>query len=132
ISALFTKIGASASQLFKGPGKTPPIGEFGIGVLSYFLISDRYEVYTRRAEHEPLGLAFPKSMLEGACAEPILAQRSEIGTTVKLPIKSHDLFDKLRQRFSFWFRHVEGLTALEVPNNLQITQGGLTRSVMGI
>jgi hypothetical protein len=134
IAGLFAKVGSTASQIARaGEKQYRAVGEFGIGALSYFLVSDQYRVHTRKAGHEAFALKFTSAMLDGRTqAQDTAATRTEVGTTIILFAKSPELFEKLRSRFSHWMRNVKGLSARVVPDNIALTQGGLTRSVRNI
>ena len=134
ITGLFAKVGSTAAQIAKaGEKQYRAVGEFGIGALSYFLVTDQYHVHTRKAGHKSFGLKFISAMLDGRTqAEDIPTTRSEIGTTIILFAKTAELFEKLSGRFSHWMRNVEGLRARVVPDNVELSQGGLTRSVRQI
>lgn len=130
LASLFSRVGASAAQV-KGDYK--PIGEFGIGALSYFLVADEYEIDTRKAESEPVALRFSKRMLNGETpATEITPARTDIGTTLKLSVASADLIDLCIRRFPHWMRSVDGLEAKILPENQDVDQGGLTRKVRTI
>jgi len=75
INALFSKIGASAADLFQKSSEEQykAVGEFGIGVLSYFLVSDKFELHTRRKSSDALALQFSKLMLDDEPARAYFA-----------------------------------------------------------
>jgi hypothetical protein len=134
LGRLFTKVGSTASQIASaGEKRYRAVGEFGIGALSYFLVSDQYEVHTRKPGHAALALKFTSAMLDGQThAQDLQATRTEVGTTIILFAKSPTVFEQLQKRFSHWMRNVKGLRARIVPDNTEIGQGGLTRSVRKI
>lgn len=130
LANLFSKVGASAAKL---KGDYRPVGEFGIGALSYFLVADEYEIHTRKAESEPVSLRFSKEMLDGETpATEITPTRADTGTTLKLRVSSEDLLQKCLSRFPHWMRSVDGLEAKILPGNQDVDQGGLTRKVRKI
>jgi hypothetical protein len=131
VADLFTKVGSTASQIARGGAQRyRAVGEFSIGALSYFLASDEYELHTRKEGQEPLGLAFMAAMLDGRSqARELSPARDEIGTTLILHAKSPDLFDLLRNKFSHWMRNVQGLRARLLPDDVDLSQGGLTREL---
>jgi hypothetical protein len=134
IATLFTKVGSTASRLARGGSKHyRAVGEFGIGALSYFLVSNEYLVYTRKEGQEPLGLKFTAAMLDGNTqAEEVPTTRGAVGTTLTLFAKSPQLFEQLHGKFSHWMRNVEGLRAFLLPEEMEMKQGGLTRDVRKI
>ena len=132
ISNLFTKIGASASQLASETevNKNNAIGEFGIGILSYFLICDRFELHTKREDSDAIGLAFSRTMLDAetqAVVFPI--DRNQRGTKLVLSLEKSEHFDLLLEQFPHWMRDVEGLKAKLFPGGETVEQGGLSREV---
>lgn len=132
LQELFARVGASAAQLADrtATGQYRAVGEFGIGVVSYFLISERYQVHTKKAGQEALGLEFGVAMLDGATpATPISPQREDVGTTLILFVKDERLFTLLVERFPFWARDVTGLTAMKQPGDVLLHQGGLRTAI---
>ena len=134
IAKLFTKVGSTASKIAsEGEQRYRAVGEFGIGALSYFLVSEVYEVHTRKNGDSPFALKFTASMLDGRTqAAEMATNRNEVGTTIILFAKSPQLFDQLRDRFSHWIRNVRGLRGRMMPDDLELKQGGLTRSIRKI
>ena len=132
VSNLFTKIGASAAKLANTPQdrKNIAVGEFGIGILSYFLICQRFEVHTKREGHDAIGLTFSRTMLDATTqAELIETSRELTGTELILSLEQEQHFDRLLGKFPHWIRDVDGLVAKLFPGNENIQQGGLTREV---
>ncbi len=134
LASLFTKVGSTASQIAHGDARQyRAVGEFGIGALSYFLVSDEYEVHTRKEGQEAVSLAFTAVMLDGRSqARALPPTRDDIGTTLILRAKSPALFDLLRGKFNHWMRNVQGLRARILPEDVELRQGGLTRDVRKI
>jgi molecular chaperone HtpG len=85
---LFTKVGASASELAGADTATAQslIGTFGIGVISYFMLADEYVVQTKRVDEAAIGLRFSTAMLDGESAEDVEATREATGTTLQIPL----------------------------------------------
>lgn len=135
ISNLFLKIGASAANVASqaGQGNYKAIGEFGIGVVSYFLVCDRFEVHTRKSDKEALGLELTRSMLDATTpAKEITAQQDTRGTRLILFLKEERFFDLLLKRFPHWARDVNGLTAVIEPDGTTIDQGGRSDQIQRI
>lgn len=132
LTDFFSKVGASVAEFtarHKSDGYSA-VGEFGIGVLSYFLVCDQFEVHTVRQEHEAIGLVFPRSMLNAE--DPAIVtdpKRTEVGTTLILSIREAKYLNLLIDRFPYWMRDVEGLIARCEPEGEEVKQGGLTREV---
>ena len=58
VNALFTKVGASAATR---EAKSVSVGEFGIGVVSYFMAADHFDLQTNDGSGQPIGLSFTKA-----------------------------------------------------------------------
>lgn len=120
---LFTCIGASAASLANDT--QTPVGEFGIGVISYFMVCDTFDIHSHKANGEPIGLRFDKSMFDGIThAQEIQPERTTTGTTLVLHLKDPTLLTTLQERHPYWFRSVEGLTA-ETDDGTLVQQGAL-------
>jgi len=132
LSNLFAKVGASASRVL-APGPTSKIhmiGEFGIGVMSYFLVGDAFEVDTKSGTESAVALRFHRSMIdEDTPAEVVASQRTERGTTLTLFFNDQSALDQLVAKFPFWIRNVAGLVAKSTSGE-QLIQGGLSRAVL--
>lgn len=125
VSGLFARIGATAANL---EGNTGSVGEFGIGVISYFMAGDSFTLQTWDGEQDPIGLKFGRQMLAGGGAELLgAATRTERGTTVEINVLSPEVLDLLIKSFPHWCRDVDGLSATLRPGNRVIGQGGAQR-----
>ena len=130
VTNLFSKVGNSASRVAQNEKSYHAVGEFGIGALSYFLICDRYQIQTLKSGSPPVGLIFPKEMLDGKTfAEECEATKSAVGTKITMYVSSPEYFQMLIDKFSYWMRNVDGLSARIIPGDEQLEQGGLTREV---
>ena len=65
-SHLFTTIGRSlhVSLPTSQAQQYNAVGEFGIGVLSYFLICERFQIHSKTATGDSIGLEFTRTMLD--------------------------------------------------------------------
>ena len=97
VSALFTKIGASAATT---EANQKSVGEFGIGVISYFMAGDVFELQTNDGQTEPIGLSFSKAILAGGGATEIPPTQTSQGTTVTIRARSAETFDLLEENRS--------------------------------
>lgn len=132
---LFAKVGASASKLYSSvnTGNYSAIGEFGIGVLSYFLVCEEFQVHSKTENSEPIGLNFTRTMLDArTSATQIAPMWNEVGTKLILPVTKEDHFNHILERYSYWFRNVEGLHAIDVLDGNEISQGGLSREIKSV
>lgn len=127
VSELFAKVGASAARLQTGGTS---VGEFGIGVISYFMAGDTFEVQTwAGGDAEPVALTFRKQMIAGEAATECPVNRTTQGTTVEIVLRDEATFNLLVQAFPKWCRTVDGLQARLKPGEEQIAQGGARRPV---
>ena len=129
---LFSKVGASTSKLYGSlnSGGYSAIGEFGIGVLSYFLVCEEFQVHSKTANSDPIGLNFTRSMLDAqTLATRVPPLRKEVGTQLILQVTKENYFTHILHRYSHWFRNVEGLHGLELRDGKEISQGGLSREI---
>ena len=132
VRSLFSQIGSSAARIAaeSGEGRYSAVGEFGIGVLSYFLVCERFQIYSSRPDSEPIGLEFTRQMLDAKTqAVPIEPHRTGFGTELVLFVEKEEYFDKLLERFPYWIRDVDGLSATESPSGAQVPQGGKSREI---
>ena len=125
VTGLFAKVGASAAT---AEANKDSVGEFGIGVISYFMAGDTFELQTNDGESEPLGLSFSKEMLAGEGAAEIPSTLASQGTNLTIRIRDETTFDLLLDNFPHWCRDVEGLSAKIMPENRVLSQGGLHRA----
>lgn len=135
ISNLFAKVGVSASDLFDQSNDQiyKAVGEFGIGIVSYFLIADHYEVHSKSEGSSSLGVEITREMLDGKTpAAEVEPKRRTRGTTLIMPIKSTDIYQRLVDRFSHWVRDVDFLEAMREPSGERIEQGGLSSDVQAL
>ncbi len=134
ITELFAMIGASASRAIQktSGGRYEAVGEFGIGVVSYFLVCHRFEVHTRGESGIPIGLMFTNEMFDmKKPAEETACRREERGTTIILHIVDQGRFDLLLSKFPHWVRDVPYLSASS-PARGALAQGGRRRHMTPI
>ena len=130
VESLFAKVGASASAIKHEMNNGNAIGEFGIGVVSYFLMCDNFSLETKSSEEEAIGLKFRRTMLDNETrAEVVQAERKEQGTKLILSIGESKNFDRALEKFPHWIRDVDGLVATKLPENEFIPHGGLSRDI---
>jgi hypothetical protein len=127
ITELFAKIGASASRAFKKSTTNTgyvAVGEFGIGIVSYFLVCDEFEVHTVGNSGDAIGLVFSRAMFDmNQTANLIECARPDRGTTVVLKISDQARFDLLLGRFPHWVRDIPFLSASSSGRG-SLAQGG--------
>ncbi|MYD98550.1 MAG: hypothetical protein F4X98_14370 [Gammaproteobacteria bacterium] len=125
VTQLFVKVGASAAS---AEAKKQSVGEFGIGVISYFMAADTFALQTFDGSSESIGLSFSRGMLSGGTANEIAPQRSGQGTTILLHIRDKQTYDILLDNFPHWCRDVAGLTAYSVTDDRELLQPGPSNS----
>lgn len=126
ITELFTKIGASASRAIEKTRRDnyAAVGEFGIGVVSYFLVCHRFEVHTHGESGVPIGLVFTNEMFDmKKPAENTICRKEERGTMLILQITDQGRFDLLLGKFPHWVRDVPYLSASSSARGA-LAQGG--------
>ena len=121
VNAFFVKVGASAAS---EEIKKESVGEFGIGVISYFMAGNTFELQTYDGKTNAIGLSFNRNMLSGGHSEEILVTQKSQGTTVRIHIRGVETFNVLIDSFPHWCRDVNGLLALTLPDNRKLSQGG--------
>lgn len=132
VSNLFTEVGATAADLAvqMEAENYQAVGEFGIGVVSYFLVCEEYELHTVGDSGDPVGIRLSNKMLDAKTdAEEISPRREQRGTTLVFPISDAEVFDRLLNRFPHWVRDVEYLEARRMSTGDQVEQGGLTSDI---
>lgn len=124
VSALFTKVGASAAT---AEVQKESVGEFGIGVISYFMAGDAFDLQTSDGASERIGLSFSRKMLAGGEAAEIAPTQESQGTTVTIRMRDAATFEVLLKSFPHWCRDVDGLSSRVLPDNTTLDQGGSHR-----
>lgn len=124
MNQLFTRIGASAAELESDSGS---VGEFGIGVISYFMAGDSFSVQTLDGSSQPIGLMFSREMLAGGAAAPLEPTRVTRGTTLEINVRDNETFTLLLESFPDWCRDVSGLSGSVHPDGGELHQGGSHR-----
>ncbi|MEZ4425549.1 MAG: ATP-binding protein [Gemmatimonadota bacterium] len=121
VAELFARIGASSAALEAG---TKPIGEFGIGVISYFMAADAFVLETYDGETEPISLRFTRSLLAGGSAEQLPSTTLPRGTKIVLSLRDRATFELLVERYAHWCRDAPSVVARVEPEGRLLPQGG--------
>lgn len=132
---LFAKVGASASKLSQTTSEVQyqAIGEFGIGVISYFLVCDSFHIHTCKPGETTIALEFGRTMFDAETpAKEIPARNRSGGTELILYLNNPELIHLLIQKYPHWVRSVKGMSAIQLPGNENIPQGGLTKQILPI
>lgn len=126
IRSLFTEVGKSAKDLGKD-GSEDQIGEFGIGVISYFLISNHFDVYSKANNSNQIGYRFSESMFKPGETAEELSKRDhmERGTRVVFHLNEEVSIDELESAYKDWIKSAEEVSAVEKPANEKIPQDGV-------
>ncbi len=125
VGALFTKVGASAAT---AEAKKESVGEFGIGVISYFMPCDSFDLHTYDGATRPISLSFTRKMLAGGEAAELVPMQESQGTTIVLRMRDAATFKILIESFPHWCRDVDGLSGRVLPAGENLPQGGCRRS----
>lgn len=121
ITRLFAKVGASAAT---EETSKESVGEFGIGVMSYFMAGDSFCVETMASGESAIGLEFSRPTLAGGPAVEFPSSRATRGTTIRIALRDSATCDVLRERFAHWCRDVDGLTGRLEPQGEELRQKG--------
>ena len=121
VTDLFAKVGASAAT---NEAKKKSVGEFGIGVISYFMAGNVFTLQTYDGTTVSIGLIFDRQMLSGGTATEVSAIQQSQGTTITIDMRDTVTFDLLLNSFSHWCREVEGLSARLLPDGRPLMQMG--------
>ena len=125
VTDLFIKVGASAAAV---EAQKQSVGEFGIGVVSYFMAGDTFTLHTYDGNTESIGLSFSRGILAGGTSTELPPERSTQGTTIQLHVRDSSTYDILLENFPYWCRDVEGLSAVNLPENHELRQQGASSS----
>ncbi len=120
----FSKVGFSYYQSADFKGSFQPISEFGIGILSCFMLADRIEVETKKDDSDPVHLEIA-SLTEPFVPTP--GTRRMPGTTVRLHLKAdevgqHDVLERVRH-FARHLEFVIKVTAHNGKSEVVVDQG---------
>ncbi len=124
VETLFAKVGASAAT---HEAKKESVGEFGIGVISYFMAGDTFELQTYDGKTNAIGLTFDKRLLSGGTSTELAPTQQSQGTTITIHIRNASTFDVLLESFPHWCRDVEGLSAQLLPDGRTLSQKGASK-----
>jgi len=125
VCLLFTKVGASAAT---AEAKKESVGEFGIGVISYFMAGSAFKLQTYDGKSKSIGLSFNRALLAGGRASEISPTQKTQGSTVTLSISDASIFKELLDSFGYWCRDVDGLSGEVLPDGKALVQGDARRS----
>ena len=124
VSALFAEVGASAAT---NEAKKDSVGEFGIGVISYFMAGEVFTLQTYDGTTAPIGLSFDRHMLSGRAATEVPPTQHSQGTAISIHLRNTGTFDLLLDSFPHWCRDVAGLSGLLLPDRRPLMQKGAHR-----
>jgi hypothetical protein len=121
MTSLFTRVGASAAT---AEAQKQSVGEFGIGVVSYFMAGDSFSIQTFDGSSQPVALMFDRQMLAGGQAQDIQVDIEEQGTSLTIYVRNDSVFELLVNSFAHWCRDVSGLSGVLLPEGKVLPQGG--------
>ena len=85
------------------------IGYFGIGILSVFLLADRFEVTTKSIRATNRAITFKVTGIDET-VKFLQHNRQEPGTEIRVFPKNHDTLSSLPGAVESYARHVKGIT----------------------
>lgn len=114
----FLEIGQDKLKVLDGGTRQTQIGYFGIGILSIFLVADRFEVATRLLDSDGDGIRFTILGIDGEMTfvdEPY----PEVGTCIRVFIRPNAPFElsSIPEYMSTYARHVGGITIHSVDDD---------------
>ena len=111
IEKSFLEIGEDKLNVLKGGSRDTQIGYFGIGILSIFLVADKFEVASKALDSTGDGVRFQISDIDDEM-EFIDEPYTEIGTRIKVFLRSDGSFTigSIPEYLSNYARHVNGVT----------------------
>ena len=115
IERSFLEIGQDKIDVLNLGSRDTQIGYFGIGILSIFLVADKFQVVTRSMYSETGGIRFEITDID----DDIVITKDKfdfIGTKIKIFPRSEGAFDigSIPQYLSNYARHVDGVTIFSV------------------
>ena len=125
----FLEIGQDKIDVLDRGSRETQIGYFGIGILSIFLVADRFQVATRSIEAKSEGIRFE---ITGIDEEMRFIDKPyvPIGTCIRVFLRSDESFTvaSIPEYVSNYARHVDGISILSVDDEkrFQVTSRWVT------
>ena len=114
----FLEIGQDKLDVMNRGTRDMQIGYFGIGILSIFLVADKFEVGTKQFNSTSPGLRF---QISGLNEEMVIGDKpyDEIGTCIRIFLRTDGKFDvsSIPTSLQTYARHVEGINIVSVDTN---------------
>ena len=127
----FLEIGEDKLAVLQSGSRETQIGYFGIGILSIFLIADKFEVATKHLDTDKDGLRFE---ITGIDDEMFILDNnySTIGTRIRVFLRAESSFDLTSLPVSVrnYARHVDGITITSTDDgtSTQLSHQWLTKA----
>jgi len=124
----FSRVGVSYYRSDDFTGTFTPISEFGIGVLSCFMIAEQIEVDSLRSERDPIHLTI-ESLTKSFV--PRTGSRDTVGTKVALRLKPDIEFDldKIHEIVRHYARHLDiPITITDGESDVTVVDRGMSSS----
>ena len=121
IKKSFLEVGEDKVDALQRGSRETQIGYFGIGILSIFLVADRFEVATKALDSSEGGLRFQidgidddMEFMDGSC--------DEVGTRIKVFLRDQSSFNigNMPEYISTYARHVSGITIHSLDDDKRI------------
>ena len=128
----FLEIGEDKLAVLQSGSPDTQIGHFGIGILSIFLIADKFEVATKHVDTDKDGLRFE---ITGINDDMVILDKnySTIGTRIRVFLRAKSSFDLTSLPVSVrnYARHVDGITitSTDEGTSTQLPHQWLTKPV---
>ena len=122
IEKSFFEVGQDKLAVLEITKPASQIGYFGIGVLSVFLLADRFEVFTKSIASDGSGIQFCVADIDEP-VEFVPFEQSSPGTRIRVyPREGEDFaVGSLPDVVASYARHVPGITLHSIDNNIQQT-----------
>ena len=120
IEESFLQIGQDKLDVLGIGSRDNQIGYFGIGVLSIFLIAERFEVTTKHWRTNESAISFTVTGVEDEI-ELLASENEMVGTRIKVFPRTENTFDigAIRTSISRYARHVDGICIKSVDDGTQ-------------
>lgn len=121
IEKSFLEIGEDKLDVLKRGSRETQIGYFGIGILSIFLVADKFEVATKEFDSDGDGVRFRIGDIDDEM-EFIDKPYTDIGTKIKVFPRSDGSFSigSIPEYLSTYARHVNGIKIQSMDDDKQI------------
>ena len=116
----FLEIGQNKLDVLEQGSRDIQVGYFGIGILSVFLVADKFRVSTRALDEKNGGFTFEITSVE----DPLVFSNdvpTRVGTSIRVFLKSESPLDpdSIPLYVSNYVRHVDGIKILSIDDGAE-------------